>query len=359
MAQLRQNPVTGRWIAVAPTRSARPRDEAGSKEVADSAGAPPSHDPTCPFCPGNEAELPDVLWELGDGGEHGWRCRAVPNRYPAFAPEGPAPGAPATGEDVGRELSEDGPVRFGDARPARGVQEVLIESARHDRSPVRMPDDELLAAARLYRARLEELTRGEPGFEPVVFHNEGRDAGASLTHPHAQLVATASTGPARRIRQRRMERYRRETGECLICGLTDREPDGEARLVEEDAFHRVYVPWAPEQPYETWILPRSHRASFADVDDEELASWSGMLSRALRRTRSLLGKHAYQYIVHTASGERRDDPALHWFLRLRPITGRRAGFEVATGIGINPASPEEVAERLRATEPTRNKGGET
>lgn len=353
MAELRHNPVTGRWIAVAPSRSARPMDEGGRGERF---GSVPSRDPQCPFCPGNEAELPEVLWELDADREPGWRCRAVPNRYPAFetaSHDGSSGRATEVrgGEESGRSV-------LGRRRPARGVQEVLIESPRHDRPPSRMSDEELLDVARLYRSRLRAVERRRPAFAPVVFHNEGREAGASLIHPHGQLIATELDGPERRGRERRSERYRDETGRCLLCDLPEREPDAEARLIEEDAFHRAYVPWAPEQAYETWILPRCHRASFSDVVDEELTSWSALLGRTLRRLHALLGPHPYQYILHTAAGARRDDPALHWFARLRPITGRRAGFEVASGIAINPASPEEVAERLRTTDPHRMEGGE-
>lgn len=353
MAELRHNPVTGRWIAVAPSRSARPMDEGGRGERP---GSVPSRDPACPFCPGNEGDLPEVLWELDANHEPGWRCRAVPNRYPAFetAPD-PRP-SDATDARGGEE--DSGGAVLGRRRPARGVQEVLIESPRHDRPPSRMSDEELLDVARLYRSRLRAVERRMPDLAPVVFHNEGREAGASLIHPHGQLVATELDGPERRGRERRSEAYRAETGRCLLCDLPEREPDAEVRVIEEDAYHRVYVPWAPEQAYETWILPRRHRASFSRVVDEELTSWSALLGRTLRRLRTLLGPHPYQYILHTAAGARRDDPGLHWFARLRPVTGRRAGFEVASGIGINPASPEEAAERLRTTDPHRNEGGE-
>lgn len=359
MPDLRQNPVTGRWVVVAPTRSSRPvergptggaRREPGRKRAA--------RDPDCPFCPGNEAELPEIHWELPATGEPGWRCRAVTNRYPAFSvPSGPRGAAPEP-----RVLREtpDGPVTPGKSCPAVGRQEVLIESPRHDRDPADMSAEELRSIVELYRERVVAVVREAPELVPSLFRNRGPEAGASLGHPHSQLVATRVTGPARSVRQERMARYRSETGDCLLCRLPELEPEGEERLVEEDGFHRAYVPWAPERPLEVWLLPKRHRASFADAEPEEVSSLAAMLGRTVNRIRILSGGADYNYMFETSSGALNGDPALHWFLRVRPVTARMAGFELDAGIVINPASPGDDARRLRGTEAKEipNPGGE-
>ncbi len=286
MADLRQNPVTGRWVAVAPARSSRPLEDGADGEPAAAGGnGSPDREPDCPFCPGNEAELPEILWELPNPEDPGWRCRAVPNRYPAFA----EPAGPATAAMEPRLLREDpdGPVAAGRSFPALGRQEVLIESPRHDRNPADMARDELRGVVELYRRRLEAVTREAPNLFPSLFRNQGSGAGASLLHPHAQLIATRAAGPARRIREDRLTRYASETGDCLVCRLTELEPEGEQRVVEEDAFHRAYVPWASEGSLEVWVLPRRHRASFSDAKPDELDSLAGMLGRSLRRIRIL------------------------------------------------------------------------
>lgn len=343
MSDMRQNPVTGRWVVVAPDRGDRPVEGGSEDDRAPEPGLP-SRDPDCPFCPGNEQKLPGVLRELGGDGE-GWRCRAVPNRYPAFAPSASS----ETAAHEPRALREEvaGPVPFGRSFPATGRQEVLIESDRHDRDPGRMSPEELALVMELYRDRLGSLVRESPELFPIVFRNHGADAGASLQHPHGQLVGTRVSGPARRIREERMQRHHAESGSCLLCELLDLEPAGEVRLIRESAHHRAYVPWAAEQPLEVWVVPKRHRPSFTDVDNDELTDLGATLGRILAGIRSLAGDPPYNYMVHSAAGARSEDPALHWFLQIRPITARAAGFEHGTGVHINPASPETDARRLR------------
>lgn len=350
MAELRQNPVTGRWVAVAPARSERPfaeeaEDEAPGPGPHREGEAVPSRDPGCPFCPGNEVELPDIVDEIAADAEPGWRCRAVPNRYPAFSGGGNA------GGDAPRLLhlreDDESPPQPGRKAPAAGRQEVLIESPRHDRDPARMTPDELEAVVELYRRRLDVLTRDAPEHFPSLFRNRGREAGASLVHPHSQLVATRAAGPARRIREERMRGHRAHSGECLLCELVRREPDGESRIVEEDAHVTAYVPWAPERSLEVWLVPRRHRASFADVE-EDASGFARMLGRTLRRIRTLAERPDYNYVLHSSAGADRDDPGLHWFVQIRPLTARTAGFEIDSGIVINPEAPGDDARRLRS-----------
>lgn len=360
MAELRQNPVTGRWIVMAPSRSERPMDqEAAAATVShegDEDDPGPARDPDCPFCPGNEADLPEVLWELESPRPPGWRCRAVPNRYPAFT----LPTVPRSAADEPLMLSEApaGATGAGRTFPARGRQEVLIESDRHDRRPARMSVEELRSVAEAYRERLRVLTREAPGLFPTLFRNHGAGAGASLQHPHAQLLGTRASGPARRIREERLTSYHAETDSCLLCRIVALEPQGDRRVVDEDDFHRAYVPWAPERPYEVWILPRRHRASFAEIPAEELESLASILRRTLGRIRILAEDPDYNYMLHTAAGARSPDPALHWFLQIRPVTARLAGFELGSGMIINPASPDEIAELFRRTAETNPSGGE-
>lgn len=343
--------MTGRWVVVAPSRSHRPLDEEGAErggtdpeEGADRDPRGPARDPSCPFCPGNEDRLPDIIEEMPAEGGPGWRCRAVPNRYAAFGAEtGPATAAESR---VLREDPEAGG-SVGRGYPAIGRQEVLIESPRHDREPASMSANEMESMVELYHRRLRAVTRADPEHAPSLFRNRGRSAGASLLHPHAQLVATREAGPRRRIREERLGRYHAETGQCLLCRLVELEPQGAVRIVEEDALHQAYVPWAPERPLEVWIVPRRHRASFTDVEPDELESLARMLRRTLRRIRTLTDPPDYNYMLHTSVGARREDPGLHWFLQIRPVTARMAGFELGTGMIINPESPAENARRLR------------
>lgn len=358
MSELRQNPLSGRWIAVAPARRARPVERGDDPGTA--VEAPPARDPACPFCPGNESELPAILWELASPGAPGWRCRAVPNRYAAFDEEDADP-SDSAGNPPGRVLREgaEGGVELERSHPARGVQEVLVESPRHDREPADMAPHELEAVVELYVHRTACLVRERPGLTPVLFRNRGAGAGASLLHPHAQLVATRDIPPDTAVREERQRRYHREQGRCLLCSLPDAEPDHGARTVLADEHFRVEVPWAPERPLEAWIVPRRHRASFHAVSDAEKEALARLLGTLLRGLRTLAGPADYNYIVHSTAGVRRADPALHWHLQLRPVTARTAGFEVGTGALIVPTAPRDDAEQYRTAVNTPREEGAT
>jgi UDPglucose--hexose-1-phosphate uridylyltransferase len=145
MADVRHDPTTGRWVAIAPGRARRPgAATAASDELAD-----------CPFCAGHEDRTPPETLRLGNG-PTGWGVRVVPNLYPAL-------------------------VR----------QEVVIHGPEHVHSVGALADEtlDLVAAAWQRRAR-------DAGGTCFPILNEGRDAGASLPHSHSQLAWLPAPPPA-------------------------------------------------------------------------------------------------------------------------------------------------------------------
>lgn len=348
MGELRQDLLTGRWVVVAPSRGERPI-------AGDSAAAGedrPALDPGCPFCPGNEEELPSIRWEAPGPGPHGWRCRAVPNRYPAFEAGRTPPGSgvpealdEAPGPDyASRPLSA----------PALGRQEVLIESPYHDREPAGMSPEEAVWVLRAYRERLRALALEAPALHPILFRNRGRGAGASLPHPHAQLFGTRVEGPRRRILRERLEAYHRAEGRCLLCAGPGAAPAARDRIVDRDEHHVAYVPWAPERPLEMRIVPRRHAPAFGKTEGPALESLARIFVGVLGRLRAVASGPDYNYVLHTW-GEDAGGGGLHWHLQIRPRTSRLAGFEIGTGVTINASSPERDAEDLRRAD-TRGKG---
>lgn len=328
MGELRRNGVTGTWVVVAPSRGDRPLEVKESAEPAR-----PPWDAGCPFCPGNERELAKLLWELPDG-DGGWRTRSVSNPYPAFEP--PTAG---TRGDPDREVA------------AAGWQEVLVETPRHDLDPSRQSPGGLRALVESCHRRYVHLA-GLPGVEQVfLFRNHGAAAGVSLAHPHSQLVATTFTPPLLSERRERLVAHHRASGACLLCGIARASLDGRDagnRRVGENPSFRALVPWAAECPFELWIIPLGHRADFAAIEETERADLTDILGRVLRAYREGAGDPPYNYMVESWGRRFAGDPCLHWFLRILPRHVRRAGFEIGSGIAINPSRPERDAEILRS-----------
>lgn len=340
MGELRQNRVTGTWVVVAPARGERPVEV----DEIDGDREPP-HDPECPFCPGNEHRLAELLWELPGTGA-GWYTRAVSNLYPAFGQTSGSSGR-NTLIPPGGGAVEDG---FPGPLQAAGRQEVLIETPRHDLDPSRLSPPALRALIESYHRRYVHLA-SIPGIEQVfLFRNHRYEAGISLRHPHSQFVATAFTPPMVREWRERLVRHHRETSACMLCGIHRAWRDGPGakrrRVAESDAFMAL-VPWAAESPCELWVIPLRHQADFSEARPDERADLAALLGRLLRAYRGAAGDPPYNYMIQTWGVDEAGSDALHWFLRILPRSVRRAGFEMGSGVSINPSSPELDARILR------------
>lgn len=334
MNEARENALTGRWILYSPERAGRPDDLAGSR----GGGGPPAgeaagvRDPDCPFCPGNEDRLPGITEEIPAPDGPGWRTRVVPNKFPALGPGEEAPPEPR------------GPHR---RRTVFGRQEVIIETPRHDLDPADLAADEMAAVLQTYRRRYLRLSEEDPALRIFLFRNRGPRAGPSLLHPHSQLIATGFTPPAVAEREERALAHHARRERCLACDALRFEREEEVRVVlDTDAF-TAYVPFAAEVPFEIWIVPCRHQAEFGEATPRELTALAGALLRVLRALRDGAGSPDYNLVLHTARRRRRGDPALHWYVGLRPRITTPAGFEVGAEVAINPHRPEDDARALR------------
>ncbi|MFF9136746.1 hypothetical protein ACF09G_04125 [Streptomyces albogriseolus] len=330
MSELRRDPFTRTWVVIAPGRSERPR------QMPAVAPTPPLVRARCPFCPGHEQETPEELWRLAapDGT---WAVRVVRNRYPLLTPR-----AEATAHRAGVRPGEGLFIRADGV----GSHEVVIESPHHDWD---LPDGHDAAVAnvlRACRARCAALRAKRPGLV-LPFRNHGAAAGTSLPHPHSQIMAT----PIVPLRQRQLFDVARahydDTGRCLYTDVRDAELADGARIIAASDHAVALAPFAPRAPYETWLMPRVHHASFADTPDAVLAGTAALLRRLLAALRHLLGDIAYNYLLLSApNGEEGTDYFL-WHLQLLPHLTETAGFELGTGMAVITVPPEQAAADLR------------
>jgi UDPglucose--hexose-1-phosphate uridylyltransferase len=328
MSELRQDRTTGTWVIAAPQRARRPHMHAP-------AGRPPQlarFDPSCPFCPGNEAQLPGIIAETKAAGVPGWSVRVVPNKFPAVLMRQDA------------KALNDADHR---ARPGRGAHEVIIESPWHDADLAGMTAGELATIAAVYRARSRALLAQDGIETAILFHNHGRGAGASLAHTHAQIVALDFVPPRVAAVNDWGKRYYGEHGRCALCDELASELKIGKRIVDENGQFVVLVPFAAEHPFELWIVPKRHQASFTALGDDELPAFAALLGRSLARLKAVLDDPPYNFAIDSAPKRESAAPHLHWRLRIAPEVAIWGGFELGAGLPINPSSPEDDAQRLR------------
>jgi UDPglucose--hexose-1-phosphate uridylyltransferase len=324
MPELRQDPTTRDWVVIASERSRRP--EQFKRE-------PPSQNQsiaTCPFCPGNEQLTPPTIAELRN--ENSWKVRVVANKFSAFDPQA---------------IHHPHHHNLFNSQDAYGHHEVVIETPKHATSLGEVDVAAVRDVLRIYRDRHLAL-RQDPKVKLVLaFRNHGLTAGASLAHPHSQIVGTPIIPPRIRRKYEVAIRYFDDTEGCIYCAVRDGELEDGRRLILETRFLTAFHPFASQVPFETWIIPRRHNPSFAEITDRELEDLALSLRSILGVLRTSLGNPDYNLMVHTAPVEDEHKPYFLWHVEIRPRLATPAGFELGTGVFINTAVPEETAAYFR------------
>jgi UDPglucose--hexose-1-phosphate uridylyltransferase len=323
---LRQDPTTRQWSILAPRRSERPHEP-----VVVPRPSLPEHDPTCPFCPGNEEQTPPEIFRVPD--VSGWRVRVVPNMYGALVGEGEAH---RSGSPMFREM------------PGLGSHEVVIESPLHDARLDEMTQEDVAEIVDVWRTRYRALIARPEVRAVVVFKNFGALAGTSLAHPHSQVVATPVFLPRLLRRLDVATRYFDENGVCVYDDVLAAEREVRLRIVDECGGFIAFEPFASGSPYETWVLPTFHQGSFGDLADEEVADLACVLIRTLTAIRRACGDPDFNLVVYSAPTNGHTDQVFHWHIKIVPRIATPAGFEIGSAMSINTVMPEDAAEHLRS-----------
>ena len=329
MPELRKDPINRRWVIIATERAARPTDfkhETLSENDIDK----------CPFCEGREDRTPPELFTVGRNGTApntpGWKVRVVSNKFPALRIEG----------DTDR--SQEGMFTRMDGV---GAHEVIIETPDHATHLGLLPLDHVANVIRAYLDRYRDL-RGDARFEyALLFRNHGRTAGASLSHPHSQLIALPVVPKRAREELESAERYFGRQAQCIFCAMIAQEVTTRQRVVWEDDHFIALVPYAARFPFEVWILPRAHQADFAALTPETVLPLARALRETLYRLHTSLSNPPYNFIIHSMPYREGVEHSYHWHIEIFPRLTQVAGFEWGSGFYINPVVPEEAARYLR------------
>lgn len=332
MPELRQDPATKQWVIIATERAKRPHDFMRTEAPIDL----PAYKEDCPFCPGNERLTPpeDMAYRQGDGANGpGWWVRVVPNKFSALVPEG----------SLSRKV-EDGFFRKMDGV---GKHEVIIEIPQHNQCIPLMEQRQVEEVVLAYRDRYLSL-REDPRFKLIlIFKNHGQRAGTSLEHPHSQLVAMPIVPLSIRYRFERATSHFDDQGTCVYCDVLDEILRTRSRLIQESKGFIVFHPFASRTPFETWIIPKKHHASFGSISIDEAKEFARVLKLTLGQLFKGLNNPDYNYIIQTAPIKDEQEDYFHWHLQILPRLVTPAGFELGSGVFINTALPEETAAFIR------------
>ena len=323
MTEMRLDPLSGRWVVISQARSKRPDAFVLSAQRLE-------HEPLkpCPFCPGHEEETPPALVTYDEDGS--WRVRVVPNKYPAFDSDEPF------------VVENRGPVFT--LGTAGGIHEVFVLSPDHHAAWSDLDDHQVGLVMTALRDRLVAHADQENVRYTQAIVNAGREAGASVEHPHGQLLGMSFV--PREVADEQA-RFARLTANCLLCTTIEAEVSVRHRLVYSDDHVVVISPYWASVPYELLVMPREHRPHLHDASDDVVTAVGLAIKRSLKALIATIGDVAYNLVFHSAPN-RMGDP-FHWHIHVVPKATTRAGFEMGTGVAINIVPPELACTELLAS----------
>lgn len=265
---------------------------------------------TCPFCMQNQAAIEQVFMEtLTSDGEH---IRIVNNKYPICSLEG----------------------------PLYGKHDVVIETLYHHKKPHAFSQVHWRELLKLIWRRWHELEADEAIRFIQIFKNEGERAGASIMHPHWQIVALEEI-PLTVQRHYESVKHTYEDKGCQLC----EEKENDAFCVVQTDTWKLIVPKCARVPYESWIIPHKHISTFGQIETPALENLADILIQTLRLYEQMLPEVSYNICV--MSGKLKGDDSYHLYISILPRTGNFAGFELATGCYINVVNPKGQVDRMR------------
>jgi len=329
MSELRRDPIGGRWVVMQTDNPKKPSDFIQDKDVLT--------DPAkCPFCPGHESQTPpETLVNRPNGGNAngpGWTLRAVPNKFPALKIEG--------------NIDRQGSGVF-DMMNGVGAHEVIIETPDHTKELSQLELPEIEAVISAYKARCLDLRKDKRFKYVLIFKNHGKSAGASLSHPHTQLIALPMIPKNVHEELVGAQHHYEYKDRCIYCDMVRQEEKYEKNMVASNKTYSAYCPYVSRFAFETWIAPRAHFAAFDHIKPDTIPDLVAIMKDVLSKIRVTLNAPAYNFIIHTSPIEDKIREEYHWHIEIMPKLTKVAGFEWGTGFYVNPTPPELAAKYLR------------
>lgn len=326
MPELRLNLIAREWVIIARERYKKLDDFIGAREKKRR----PEFLATCPFCPGNESETPSEIYRISD--EKGWKIRVVPNKFAVLLKEG-EPIRPNPG--------------FKKSVVGVGIHEVIIETPIHNLTTATMPTEQLRAVIQTYKDRFIEIYKNPRVKDAIIFKNDGPASGTSLEHSHSQIVGTPITPLRTRNRIENYMRFFDEMGECLMCKTIDDELNDGSRILFNTEHFVSFVPYAALSAFHIWIFPKRHSGFFADIRSEEIWDLAINLKSTMAKLYYGLKHPDFNYAIISGKPRDKNSEFIHWYISIVPRIAMASGFELGSGMYLNPLVPEISAEILR------------
>lgn len=326
MPELRFDPLIGRWVIFSPERGKRPNDFISHEET-----HPAKNE--CPFCEGHEKSTPPEITAFRSDSTlpdtPGWSIRVVSNKFPALVPEGEFQ---TKGEGVYLKS------------PGVGAHEVIIETPEHHQHLEEQNLEGIANVFKMYQQRIEALLKDSRFEYVLVFKNVGKEAGASLEHPHSQLIATPVTPKRIQEKLEEFQAYYKRNKKSIFLEIIAQELKEKTRIVYENEAFLSFCPYASKFPFQIMTLPKLQSDNIQNLSTQEMHLFADCVKVTLTLLARALKKPQYNIILNVGP----KNEIFHWHLDIMPRMTKIAGFEWGSDFYINPVLPETAAQELRS-----------
>jgi|SRR3989344_2151359 len=324
-SELRKDLVSGDWIVIAPGRASRPVSFYKNKEKRQ-----PSKIAGCPFeDPQKSGNAEPILIYKN---KKDWEIQMIPNKYPALSPR-----------QIPVAYAKHGPYSV---LPGVGFHDIVVTRDHYKNFSALTP----IGARQLFRAfqdRYNMFFDDKDIAYVMIFHNWGLRAGASVFHPHYQIVALPIVPPDVGHSLMGSSLYFQKHKKCVHCVILDYERRAKSRIVFENKWAVTFAPYVSRVPFELRLFPKLHRPYFEDMSPHELDGIADVLQGTLKMLSSKLSGPDYNFFIHTAPLPNKIKYRhYHWHIEILPHISNPAGFELGTGIDINVVDPDAAAALL-------------
>lgn len=335
MSEIRRDRLHDHYVLIAPERMWRPDTlkRVSAKTLPES----------CPFCKGSEHLTPKQISTetLNQDGNEEWSVRVVPNLYKAVQVE------------LDAHSKREGMFEF---QPGVGAHEIVIDTPCHDCRISHLDAADIKLWLKSIASRITDLRKDERLIHVSIFKNHGENAGATQPHPHTQIIALPVM-PHKELSllERDLQYYRRH-GRGKQQDMLDNETDAKIRIVAKRGLFSAYCPYASSYPFEVIIAPDGPFTSLDELDRDQMMNLASLLKETFDRLDKQLGEFDFNLAFRLAplNPNFENDPYFphlkkfyRFSIRIMPRIYRLGGFELSTGMIINPVTPEEAAKLLR------------
>ncbi len=326
----RYNPLTGEWVLVSPHRAKRPW-QGKSEEIANN--IKPAYDPECYLCKGNKRANGEKNPEYKD-------VYVFTNDFAAL-------------QKGTKEFSyNQGLLR---AEAEQGICKVVCFSSDHSKTLADLTLSEIKKVIDVWKQEYQAL-KNEEGINYVqIFENKGAIMGCSNPHPHGQIWSQSTLPNEVLKKDTQQEAFYNKNKETLLHIYSNEELKHKERIIYENEYYIIIVPFWAIWPYETMVIPKQEQQSILDITEIEKTAFAKAISYITKVYDKIFDcSFPYSSGIHQAPTDGKEYKYWHWHMSFYPPLLRSAtvkkfmvGYEMF-GSPQRDITPEQAANTMRA-----------